>query len=106
MITNTNLPLELWLKIIKTVTYLYNYILNKSTLENNGEELINLIISFFQKLDIDCFNLLHYIEYCYFRVYGYKTFIYILKNIKIQSQKLVKRTKKGFLIDYKGNLIY
>ena len=68
---------------MRVVIYLYNYILSKSTLEGNGEELINLIIFFFWKLGTGYFNPLYYIEYCYFRVYGCRVFIYILKDIRI-----------------------
>ena len=85
MIINTNLPLELWSEIIRIVVYLYNYISNKSTLKGNNKELINPIISLFQKLNIDYFNLLYHIEYYYLRVYRCRTFIYILKDIRVQS---------------------
>ena len=68
---------------MRIVVYLYNYILSKFILEGNGKELINLIISLFQELDIGYFNLLHHIEYHYFKIYRYRAFIYILKDIKI-----------------------
>ena len=75
-------------------------------LEGNDEELISPITSLFQKLNINCFNLLYHIKYHHLRVYKYQAFIYILKNIKIQSQKLTKKTKKNLLINYKNNSIY
>ena len=81
---NIGLPLELWLEIMRVVVYLYNYILSKFILEDNDEELINPIISFFWELNIDYFNLLYYIKYYYFKVYGYKVFIYILKDMRVQ----------------------
>ena len=70
---------------MKIAVYLYNYILNKFILEDNGEKLINSIIFFFQKLNINYFNLLYYIKYYYFKIYRYRVFIYILKDIKVQS---------------------
>ena len=54
-------------------------------LGGNSKELINLIISFFQELNIDYFSLLYYIKYHHLRIYGCRVFIYILKDIKIQS---------------------
>ena len=54
-------------------------------LGGNNKKLINPITSLFQELDINYFNLLYYIKYCYFRVYGCRVFVYIPKNIKIQS---------------------
>ena len=70
---------------MRVIVYLYNYILNKSTLKDNNKELINLITSLFWELDIDCFSLLYYIEYHYFKIYRCRAFVYILKDIKIQS---------------------
>ena len=83
MIANIGLLLELWLEIMRAVTYLYNYISNKSILRGNSEKLINLIISLFQELNINCFSLLYYIKYHYFKIYKYRVFIYIPKNIKV-----------------------
>ena len=103
---NAGLPLELWLKIIRVAVYLYNHISSKFTLEGNSKELINPITSFFQELNINYFSLLHHIEYRHLRIYKYKIFIYIPKNIRMQSQKLAKRAEKDLLVDYKGNLIY
>ena len=103
---DADLSFELWLEIIRVVVYLYNYILSKFTLGGNGEELISLIIFFFWELDIGCFSLLHHMEYCYFRVYRCRAFIYILKNMRVQSQKLIKRAEKDFLVGYKDNSIY
>ena len=82
---DAGLPLKLWLEIIRAAVYLYNHTLSKSTLKDNGEELISPIISLFWELDTDCFSLLYHIEYYYLRVYRYQTFIYISKNIKVQS---------------------
>ena len=91
---------------MRIIIYLYNYIPSKSILENNNKELINLITFFFQKLNINYFNLLYHIKYHYLKIYRYRVFIYILKDIKMQSQKLTKKTKKNLLINYKNNLIY
>ena len=91
---------------MKAIAYLYNYISSKFMLEDNNKELINLIIFLFQELGTNCFNLLYYIEYHYFRIYRYRAFIYIPKNIRVQSQKLIKKVKKNLLINYKSNLIY
>ena len=106
MAADAGLPLKLWSEIMKAAAYLYNHIPNKSTLGGNGEELISLIIFLFWELGTDCFNLLYHIEYHHFRVYGCRAFIYISKNIRVQSQKLAERAEKDFLVDYKGNSIY
>ena len=47
MVVDVGFPFELWLKIMRVIVYLYNYILSKFMLGGNGEELINLIIFFF-----------------------------------------------------------
>ena len=70
---------------MRIIIYLYNYILSKFILGDNNKKLINSITFFFWELDIGCFNLLYYIKYHYFRIYRCRIFIYILKNIKIQS---------------------
>ena len=85
MAADAGLPFKLWLEIMRAAIYLYNYILSKSTLGGNGEELINPIISLFQKLGIGCFNLLHHMEYHHFKVYGCRAFIHIPKDIRVQS---------------------
>ena len=106
MTVNIGLPLKLWPEIIRIIVYLYNYILSKFILEGNNKKLINLIISLFWELNTDCFNLLYHIKYYYLKIYRYRVFIYILKDIKMQSQKLTERIKKDLLVNYKNNLIY
>ena len=106
MAADADLPLKLWLEIMRIVVYLYNYIPSKFTLGGNGEELINPIIFLFRELGIGCFNSLHHMEYYYLRVYRCRAFIYILKDIRVQSQKLADRTEKDFLVDYESNSIY
>ena len=85
MAADAGLPLELWPEIMRVVAYLYNHIPSKFTLGDNGKELINPIISLFWELDTNYFSLLYHMEYCHFRVYGCRAFIYILKDIRVQS---------------------
>ena len=83
MVINTGFPLELWPEIMRTTAYLYNYISSKSTLGDNNEELINPITSLFWELNTDYFNPLHHIKYHYFKIYKYRAFIHIPKDIKV-----------------------
>ena len=38
----------------------------------------NLILN---NIDIDCFNLISYREYLYFRIYRYRVYVYILQDL-------------------------
>ena len=91
---------------MKITIYLYNYIFNIIIFSNINNNIINFNNSILNNTSVGCFSLISYREYLYFRIYKCRVYIYIPQNLQIQSQKIIKKTKKRILIKYKNNLIY
>ena len=91
---------------MKAAIYLYNHIFNATILNNINNNTINPNNSILNNTGVGYFNLVNYREYLHLKVYGCRVYIYIPQDLQIQSQKIIKRVKKGILIKYKNSLIY
>ena len=68
----------LWLKIVKVAVYLYNYIFNIIIFDNINSNTINPNNLILNDTGVDCFNLINYKKYLYFKIYGCRVYVYIL----------------------------
>ena len=62
---------------MKIIVYLYNYISNIIIFGNINSNIINPNNSILNNAGINCFNLISYKEYLYFKIYRYRVYIYI-----------------------------
>ena len=91
---------------MKIIIYLYNHTPNTIIFNNINSSTINLNNSILNDININCFSLTNYKKYLHLKIYKYRVYIYIPQDLRVQSQKIIKRIKKEILIRYKNNLIY
>ena len=68
---------------MKAIVYLYNYIFNIIIFGNVDNNTINLNNSILNNINIGYFSLISHREYLYFRIYGYRVYIYIPQDLQI-----------------------
>ena len=78
MVIDAALSPSLWLKVVKVVVYLYNYTPSVMVLGNIDGNKISPNDLVLNNADINCFSLINYKEYLYFRVYRCRVYTYIL----------------------------
>ena len=63
---------------MKITVYFYNCIFSIMVFSNIDSSVISFNNLILNNIGVDCFNLVSYREYLYFRMYGCRVYIYIL----------------------------